>query len=131
MKGRNQNALLMEIMIAVLFFAVCSTLLLNVFSGVHDHSVAARAMTEAMAAMNSLSARLYACEDAEAALADEGFSLKEDAWFRADEDFSLEVRIEREETGAGSVRNAEISAFVKDEPAGGIVCARYFPGEAM
>ena len=40
-RSNQLNTLLMEIMIAVLFFALCSTVILDVFVGAHNQSVRA------------------------------------------------------------------------------------------
>lgn len=37
-KHNRQNTLLMEILIVVLFFALCSTVILNVFVGAHTRA---------------------------------------------------------------------------------------------
>ena len=40
-RSNQLNTLLMEIMIAVLFFALCSTVIMDVFVGAHNQSVRA------------------------------------------------------------------------------------------
>ena len=49
-KHNRQNTLLMEILIVVLFFALCSTVILNVFVGAHNQSVRAGAQADALTA---------------------------------------------------------------------------------
>lgn len=46
--NNNTNALLVEIMIAVLFFALCAVVLLQTFTGVHRQSRLAGLSTSAM-----------------------------------------------------------------------------------
>lgn len=59
-KHNRQNTLLMEILIVVLFFALCSTVILNVFVGAHNQSARAGAQADALIAAQSLADRLYA-----------------------------------------------------------------------
>ena len=59
-KHNRQNTLLMEILIVVLFFALCSTVILNVFVGAHNQSERAGAQADALIAAQSLADRLYA-----------------------------------------------------------------------
>ena len=47
-KHNRQNTLLMEILIVVLFFALCSTVILNVFVGAHNQSERAGAQADAL-----------------------------------------------------------------------------------
>ena len=47
-KHNRQNTLLMEILIVVLFFALCSTVILNVFVGAHNQSARAGAQADAL-----------------------------------------------------------------------------------
>ena len=49
-KHNRQNTLLMEILIVVLFFALCSTVILNVFVGAHNQSARAGAQADALTA---------------------------------------------------------------------------------
>ena len=62
-KHNRQNTLLMEILIVVLFFALCSTVILNVFVGAHNQSARAGAQADALIAAQSLADRLYAADD--------------------------------------------------------------------
>ena len=57
-KHNRQNTLLMEILIVVLFFALCSTVILNVFVGAHNQSARAGAQADALIAAQSLADRL-------------------------------------------------------------------------
>ena len=59
-KHNQLNTLLMEILIVVLFFALCSTVILDVFVGAHNQSARAGAQADALTAAQSLADRLYA-----------------------------------------------------------------------
>ena len=47
----------------VLFFALCSTVILNVFVGAHNQSARAGAQADALIAAQSLADRLYAADE--------------------------------------------------------------------
>ena len=49
-KHNQLNTLLMEILIVVLFFALCSTVILDVFVGAHNQSARAGAQADALTA---------------------------------------------------------------------------------
>ena len=57
-KHNQLNTLLMEILIVVLFFALCSTVILDVFVGAHNQSARAGAQADALTAAQSLADRL-------------------------------------------------------------------------
>ena len=73
-KHNRQNTLLMEILIVVLFFALCSTVILNVFVGAHNQSARAGAQADALIAAQSLADRLYAADERKDALRQSGLS---------------------------------------------------------
>ena len=66
--GRNQRALLMEIMIAVLFFALCASVLLQTFAAARECSRSAGVQGAALLEAQSLANRLSASDDMAAAL---------------------------------------------------------------
>ena len=77
-KHNRQNTLLMEILIVVLFFALCSTVILNVFVGAHNQSEQAGAQADALIAAQSLADRLYAADERKDVLRQSGFAEDED-----------------------------------------------------
>ena len=72
-KHNQLNTLLMEILIVVLFFALCSTVILDVFVGAHNQSARAGAQADALTAAQSLADRLYAADEREDVLRQSGF----------------------------------------------------------
>lgn len=130
MKGRNQRALLMEIMIAVLFFALCATVLLEVFAAARTLGERAERDSQAMLEMQDLAERLYASEDAQALLAADGFEQDGDVWTLERNGYRLEAALSVTQTDAGALREAWISARDGEELLGEIESARYLPGEA-
>ena len=61
-KHNQLNTLLMEILIVVLFFALCSTVILDVFVGAHNQSARAGVQADALTEAQSLIDRLYAAD---------------------------------------------------------------------
>ena len=111
-RGNQLNTLLMEIMIAVLFFALCSTVILDVFVGARNQSVRAGVQAQALAAAQNLSDGLYAAEQREELLLENGFKAGEAGVFTRECDgYTLSVALGEERTAAGRIETAEITAL--------------------
>lgn len=128
---RNLNSLLVEIMIAVLFFALCATVILEMFVMARDYSHIAGVDTEAMVKMQSLAERMYAQSDAEALLQEVGFELQGDIWVESklctqqNHDFRLEVELTEEQTAVGLLKRSVIRAVRGGEIVAEIPGVRY------
>ena len=129
MKVKHMNALLMEILMAVIFFALASVVILNLFATGYDLSARADALDRAVNHARQISEQLYASENMAEALTDCGFTQAEDQWSLEAQDYALNARLFREETAAGVLWNAEISVILEDAAAVVIPCARYVAGE--
>lgn len=127
--GRNQRALLMEIMIAVLFFVLCASVLLQTFVAAREYSRGAGAQGAALLEAQSLANRLSASEDMAAALAAQGFEERGAAWRRDGGEFSLEVELDAEEMPAGVLHSARVRALRAENVLVELSAARYLPGE--
>lgn len=111
-RSNQLNTLLMEIMIAVLFFALCSTVIMDVFVGAHNQSVRAGVQAQALAAAQNLSDGLYAAEQREELLLENGFKADESGVFTREYDgYTLSVALGEERTAAGRIETAEITAL--------------------
>ncbi len=128
-KHNQLRALLVEILIAVLFFALSATTLLEVFVGARNQSVRAEVTNEALFAAQNLSDRLYSAEDAEALLTQEGFLQEQDAWTLDCGDYALAVTLGEESVTGGTLRSARVSAQYGDETLLTLPGARYTPEE--
>ena len=128
---RNLNSLLVEIMIAVLFFALCSTVILEMFVMARDYSHIAGVDTDAMIEMQTLAERLYVEDDAEALLKEAGYELEGDVWVgyhlceQEKHMFRLQVHLAEKETAAGNLRKMVIQAIRGDEIIAEIPSIRY------
>lgn len=107
------NVLLVEILIAVLFFMLSATVLVRVFATARNmtarSSVEQRALTEAQ----DVAEMLYASQDVDATLEELQFASSHDTWSKDCGDYSLYVFGGVEPTGAGELWVGKVSAFYK------------------
>lgn len=127
-RNRNQNVLLVEIMIAVLFFALCSTVLLETFVAAREFSRRSGVESRALTEVQDLSEQLYASDDCEQLLTGQGFEQTEAGWQADRGDYQLSLTFSVEDTAAGSIRSISIRALDDGEVLVELPCARYMPG---
>lgn len=128
--SRSQHTLLVEIMIAVLFFALCATVLVRTFAAAHEYGNRAGADSAALLEAQDLAERMYAAGDPRALLAECGFAEADGLWRRDGEAYSLEVELDGEEAPEGTLQTARIRALRDGEAIVELPCARYLPREA-
>ena len=128
-KKNQMNALLVEILIAVLFFALSSTVILEAFVAAREMSREAGVLNDALAEVQNWNAKLYAAEEIGAVLEEEGFIAEGNAWTADRGEYSLEVSVEEEAQEAGALRTAYIRAFTAEEEMFAIPCVRYLSEE--
>jgi len=128
MKVNHLNALLVEILMAVLFFALSAAVILQVFATAHDMGNRSDLQTAALNRAQNLSEQLYAADDMEAMLADARFeSCGEGCWHLSEEMFTLLVRTGEEPAPAGTLLTATVSVAREDEILVELPCSRYVP----
>lgn len=127
-KSRNQNVLLVEIMIAVLFFMLCSGVLLETFMAAREYERRSFMETEALIDMQSISEKMYASENAEDVLRDSGFVQEDGKWLLDMGEYMFEAEIGEEMTEAGFVRTTVIRTLRDGQTVMEIPGARYLPG---
>ena len=136
MGSRNRsNVLLVEILIAVLFFMLSATVLVQVFATARNLTVRAGVETRALAEAQNVAEALYAADDPEAALEEMSFRLSHGAWSREDDDFTLYVESGEAPAEAGVMWTGTVRAFYRsrnvnqarqeDEELFSLPCARY------
>lgn len=130
-KGNQLNTLLVEIMIAVLFFALSSTVVLQTFVVTRNQSREADIYDTALMEAQNIADRLYASGDYAVTLEQAGFTQDGQHWTLAQEDYDLRVTTAQEKTSAGVLLRAEVSAMHKDETLLTLPCVRYLPGEVQ
>lgn len=129
MKVNHLNALLVEIMMAVLFFALSAVVILELFTAAHVRSSEARLSGDALGRVRNLTERLCAADDPEALLESEGFEAAEALWRMNAGEYVLTVDMDFEETAAGSMMRAEVAAEQDGAQLILLPCAKYIPGE--
>lgn len=128
MKVNHLNALLVEILMAVLFFALSAAVILQVFATAHDMGNRAGLQNEALNRAQNLAEQLYAAQDMDALLADAQFEPCGDGcWHRSEEMFTLLVRTGEEALPAGTLLTATVSVAQEDEILVELPCSRYVP----
>ena len=123
--GNRSNALLVELLIVVMFFMLSATVLLQVFSTARSQSSRAGMLIEALNEAQNVADRLYADEDAEAALAEMGFSLQNGQWSREDNGYAIAVAKSEEAAPNGVMNRFEVRAVQNDEALLTLPVARY------
>ena len=131
----RSNVLLVEILIAVLFFMLSATVLVRVFVGARNMTVKAGVESVAVADAQNVAEALYASEDIDQTLSDMGFSSYHGTWTRDRGDYTLYIAGETTPTEAGELWSGSVSAFYKlrnpdnarqeDEQLFTLACTRY------
>ena len=134
--NNRSNALLVEILIAVLFFMIAATVLVRVFVTSHRLTVRAGIETVALSEAQNVADVIYAAEDIDADLREMGFVLSHGAWTceAADGTYTIYVDGAETPTEAGSLWSGTVRAFynlrdadadLKNEELFALECARY------
>ena len=132
-KSNQSKTLLVEIMIAVLAFSLCSMVVLRTFVVTRNQSRLAGVYNDALTDAQNIASKLYVLGDFEASLESEGFQRVEQGWTVDREEYRLQVTASEEETAAGKLLTAEISAYQPetDEALMTLPSVRYVPGEVQ
>ena len=114
MKSRNRsNVLLVEILIAVLFFMLSATVLVRVFATSRNLTVRSGIESLALAEAQDVAETIYAAEDIDRAMADMQFTSMHGAWSKNCGDYSLYVTGGTVPAGAGELWTGTVSAFYR------------------
>ena len=119
MRNNNRsNVLLVEILIAVLFFMLSATVLVRVFVTARNMTVRSGVESRALAEAQNVADTLYAAEDTEAWLSEQGYVLSHGAWSKDYGEYSLYIEAETENTQAGELWKGRVSAFYRHRNTG-------------
>lgn len=127
--GKLRSALLVEIIIAVLFFSLSAAVILEAFAVSYKQSNHAATCDAALAEAQNISELMYASDDLESLLEAEGFERSDVAWTHAYDDFVLGVEFSYDNTAAGRMLRGRIVSMRDDETLLELPLARYIPGE--
>ena len=124
--GNHSNALPVELLIVVMFFMLSATVLLQVFSTARNQSNRAGMLIEALNETQSVADRLYIARDAEAALADMGFSQQNNEWSLDKNGYTITVTASEESAPNGVMNRFEVRAVQNVEALLTLPVARYW-----
>ena len=127
--AKRINALLVEIMIVVLFFALCSAAMLEIFTLTRNMSREVEIRNSAMVYIQNIAERMYTSDNALSLLEGEGFYADGDNMSIECDGYSVSVSINEEETDGGLIFSAEITAVSKRGEIAQIPCTLYIAGE--
>ena len=136
MRNNNRsNVLLVEILIAVLFFMLSATVLVRVFVTARNMTVRSGVESAAVADAQNVAEALYASGDVDATLEEMGFFSSHGAWSLDRGDYTLYVSGASTDTEGGELWSGTVSAFYKlrdpdavrmeDEELFSLACTRY------
>ncbi len=132
MKKRHStaNVLLIELVLVILFFMLCTSTIVEMFGHARVKSIYARSGNEAMLTVENLEERLACTADTEGELRKEGFELENGVWVLHRDTFTLTASESSEKTEAGSLRTLAFSAE-QNNGTGlfDLSVVHYFPGE--
>jgi hypothetical protein len=125
---RNSRAVLMELMIIVLFFALSSVIIVRLFAAAHQTSSQSAESAKLLQAAQTWADRLRASDDFTAELRDNGWNPAEGGFMLAAGGGALSVTGLREEEGLrGSLSACELSASILGREIFVLPIARYMP----
>ncbi len=123
------NSLLMEILIAVLFFALCAGVIVNVLATSSYQSTKAGHMMDMLDLAQNVSDRLYAAEDMAQELAAMGFTEEGGKHVRQEEAGTLTVALHQEQQESGVMHVASLTVQCVDGGQFELSSTRYKPEE--
>ena len=130
-KSGKNSILLVEIMIAVLFFALASTVILETFDTTRSQSRLAGTYNDALTEAQNVADVLYASEDFSGTLTAMGFSQTEDGWVRNAEDYAISVTYREESAVAGSLYAASVRGYQEERELFTLPLSWYVPREVV
>lgn len=126
----SRNALLTEITVVILFFALSSVVLLNLFSKVHATTQSAKTKTQAVIFVQNLSESLKAGENMENVLSENGFGEENGEWMLDTGEFTVRASLEEANGYAGKTMTCRITASYDETVLTSVPVSKYTPGEA-
>ncbi len=123
------NALLVEIMIAVLFFALCAAVIMEIFGYAKKISIQAETRSDAVVCMQDMAERMYVAESMTELLYADGFAETDGKWIKECGDYEIAVEVSEKMTASGMLTVAKVSASEEGDVIAEIPCVRYVGNE--
>ena len=131
MKKRNgANALVCEMLIVSILFALSATVILRVFSTAYQESQHTGASEKALCAAQNVAERFRAGEDMEAYMEENG-TYEDGTWRIECDGYTLEMQFSEEETASGVLHQTQVSAICGTDLVVTLPCARFESAEAL
>ena len=132
MKTRSRaNILLVELLIAILFFMLSATALTEVYAKTHEKNLIGEACADLLEETREIADVLYVSEDPETELYLRGFTGENGFFCAARGPETLRAVISNEQTKAGELRVIMIGVMHNDDILYQLNCTRYFEKEAV
>ena len=106
----KSGALLTEMIVVLLIFTLCATVLIQLFSFALSLSGKAEASTAALLEAQNTADLLYTASDAVQTLQKEGFSERDGCFYKEEEAYTLRVAIETELRDSGTMLTGTVEA---------------------
>lgn len=123
------NSLLMEILIATLFFALCAGVIVNVLATSSYQSAKAGRMMDMLDLAQNVSDRLYTASSMEEELAAMGFTQEGETYVRTEEAGTLSVALRAEQKESGVIHVADLTVACVDGGTFALSSTRFVPEE--
>lgn len=127
---RNGNALLVELMIVVLFFMLCATVLMQLFVSARNISYEAGCRSDALCEAQNLADRIFTSDDAPALLDSLEYEREGNVWTGTFGRYTMRAEVYDEILETGTMRRAQVEVINGEEGLIMLPCSRYFGGEA-
>lgn len=130
MKRYQGNILLIELLIVILFFSLSQVLMVRVFASAHEKSRGSVQLRHALMVCQDVAEQLSASDNPDALLLRLNFTGESGSYFRCEEQgFDVYVHCAEEETTAGTLCTATITAQKDDREILTLPVSRYVPKE--
>ena len=122
-KHSQSNALLVELLIVVLFFMLSACVLMQMFAGASNLSRKAQAATDALMYAQSLADSIWASDDPEAMLREEGYVQEEGTWLMDHDALTLRATVDA--VRSDGMRVGRVEALYQGDVILSLPCSRY------
>ena len=130
MKRYQGNILLIELLIVILFFSLSQVVMVRVFASAHEKSHNSVQLRHALMVCQDVAEQLSVSDNPDALLLQLDFNGEDGSYFRCDKQgFDVYVHCSEEETAAGTLHTATITAQKDSREILSLPVSRYLPKE--
>lgn len=129
--GSRTNILLVELLIAILFFMLSATSLIEVYAKTHEKSAVGESCAVTLDEARELAEILYAADDPACVLAERGFTGNGTEYISERTLNTIRAVVSNDDTAAGELRSVMIAVILDDDVLFELNCTRYLEKEAV